>query len=84
MKYKIGDTVAFLRNDAVISDHACLAWGIDYFNIIEFKNCKFFKGKITKIKTHSWFVKLEEPLYIIDDYYIVKKIKPLITLPATI
>jgi hypothetical protein len=85
MKYNIGDEVVFLRENAFISNHACEAHGIDFINSIIFRNCKFYKGKITKIKTHSWlFFKLKKPLYMIDDYYFTSDVKPIIKLKALI
>ena len=74
---RVGDRVAFNRKDAKISNHACGAFGIDYFNCLEFKDCKFYKGVITKIKTHQWFFfKLDNPIYIIDDFYMTCTVKP--------
>lgn len=83
MKYKVGDRVAFQRGDASVSDHACLAFGIDFINHYIFKDSKFYKGKITKVKTHFlFFFKMDKPVYLINDYYEVKNIKPIITLKA--
>lgn len=83
MKHKVGDRVAFKRDDAFISGSACAAFGIDFINSLDFKDCKFYKGKITKIKTRvGLFIKLEKPLYLIDDYYFTTEIKPLITVKA--
>lgn len=76
---KVGDNVAFKRSNAAISNHACLAFGIDFIYACEFKNKPFYKGTVTKIKTHKWFfIKLKNPIYVIDDYYLVEKIKPII------
>ena len=73
---RVGDRVAFNRKDAKISNHACGAFGIDYFNCLEFKDCKFYKGLVTKIKTHAWFFfKLDNPIYIIDDYYVTDNVR---------
>ena len=79
MNISVGDMVAFNRAESTISDHAVGCFGIDYINSIVFKNCKFYKGKVTKIKTHFlFFFKRKTPLYLIDDYYVVKDVKPIV------
>lgn len=80
IRIDVGSWVAFDRSDATISNHACGAFGIDFINDLKFFDCKFHKGTVTKIKTHSWlFFKLKNPIYIIDDYYLAEKVKPIIT-----
>ena len=76
MKINVGDTVAFSRSDAAISGHAAAALGFDFINSLRFNKCKFYKGVVTKVKTHSFFFfRLETPVYLIDDYYVVKNVK---------
>ena len=78
MNIQVGDRVAFSRAESAISGHAAACFGIDFINSLEFQKCKFYKGKVTKIKTHFlFFFKLKEPIYLIDDYYIVKNVKPI-------
>lgn len=78
MNIQVGDMVAFSRSEAAISGHAAACFGIDFINSLEFQNCKFHKGTVTKIKTHFlFFFKLKRPLYLIDDYYVVKNVKPI-------
>lgn len=85
MKINVGDTVAFSRSDAAISDHAAAAFGFDFINSLRFNKCKFYKGVVTKVKTRSFFFfRLETPIYIIDDYYVVKNVKPVISKYASI
>lgn len=73
---KVGDRVAFSRADAAISGHAAACFGVDFINSLEFQKCKFHKGTVTKIRTHFlFFFKLKEPIYLIDDYYVVKNVK---------
>ena len=77
MNIQVGDRVAFSRAESAISGHAATCFGIDFINSLEFQKCKFYKGKVTKIKTHFlFFFKLKEPIYLIDDYYVVKNVKP--------
>ena len=77
MNIQVGDRVAFSRAESAISGHAAACFGIDFINSLAFQKCKFYKGKVTKIKTHFlFFFKLKEPIYLIDDYYVVKNVKP--------
>lgn len=76
MNIKVGDMVAFSRAESIVSGHAVGCYGIDFINDLRFKNSKFHKGEVTKIKTHFlFFFKLKNPLYLIDDYYVVKNVK---------
>lgn len=72
---KVGDYVAFLRKDVRITDSACLAHGVDFINGLFYSNQKFYKWRITKVKTKSWFFRRHEPIYVIDDYYVGTEVK---------
>lgn len=74
-KYKIGDRVAYKRNKSA-SIHP-ESWGISFVDDLKAKGNNNRKGVITKIKTHSWFFfKLDNPIYIIDDFYMTCTVKP--------
>lgn len=77
MSINIGDKVSFKRSEASITHPE--SWGICFIHTLQSKNVDMRKGVVTKIKKRYWlFFKLEDPIYIIDDYYMVSKVKPVV------
>lgn len=77
MNTKVNDKVAFKRSDAKLKYPEL--WGVCCIDTLQSGGRDLRKGTVTRIKTHKWlFIKLKSSIYVIDDCYLVEKIKPII------